>query len=292
MTDNKKDPWEGFLTKNTDPVDTRELYEAYKVFKRRVESLPKSELLRLGWISDKEDLSSMTDFFKDIYSERNNALFRKSNASDAALLSVWLSKVRSTAEVNVISDSVPSFNGLSKQQLKDIARMSIDTDIIRALPSIMAQYGIVLVYERSLSATKVDGVVFRLSSGHPVIGLSFRYSRIDYFWFTLLHELAHICLHIDKISNPILDDLDVSTQDEIELAANRLAKYSFVDRSAWRSCEPKYNKNYKAVEKFAEETGIHKGIVAGLLRKELGDYSLYSKMVNEINVRELVFGNG
>jgi len=292
MTNGKKDIWDDFITLNTPPVNTHKLYETYKTFKERVESLPKSDLLKLGWISDKNNLSSMTDFFKDIYYESNNVLFRKSSTSDAALLSIWLSKVKSIAEVNVMSGSMPSFNGLSKQQLKDIARLSIDPNVINSLPSIMERYGIVLVYERSLPATKVDGVVFRLSSGHPVIGLSFRYSRIDYFWFTLLHELAHVCLHIDELRSPILDDLDVETQDKVEIAANRLAKGSFVDRSEWRNCEPKYNKSDEAVEKFAAKIGIHKGVIAGLLRKELGDYSIYSKMVNEINIRELIFGDG
>ncbi|MGA3843425.1 ImmA/IrrE family metallo-endopeptidase [Ralstonia nicotianae] len=47
-----------------------------------------------------------------------------------------------------------------------------------------------------------DGVVFCLDDGHPVIGLSLRHPRLDIFWFTLMHELAHIVLHKELLTEP------------------------------------------------------------------------------------------
>ncbi|MBX2859131.1 MAG: ImmA/IrrE family metallo-endopeptidase, partial [Cellvibrionaceae bacterium] len=153
----------------------------------------------------------------------------------------------------------------------------------------LGELGIVLVYERSIPSMKLDGVVFRACSGNPVIGMSLRYSRLDYFWFTLLHELSHINLHIDLLDTPILDDFDLESDDDIEIAANRLAKNSFVDRSVWRNCEPKYNKGFHAIDRFSNQVGIHRSIVAGMLRKEFGNYAAYSKIVNEYDVREMIF---
>ena len=138
---------------------------------------------------------------------------------------------------------------------------------------------------------KLDGTVFKLESGNPVVGMSFRFSRLDNFWFTLMHELAHIHLHMDLLSEPIVEDLEVDVGSEIEVAANRLAKNSFVDRVTWRNCEPKYDKAIKAIEKLSEEVGIHKSIIAGMLRKETGDFAAYSGIVNEINARDLVFSD-
>jgi len=40
-------------------------------------------------------------------------------------------------------------------------------------------------------------VALRLGNVRPVIGLTLRYDRIDNFWFCLLHELAHVGLHLD-----------------------------------------------------------------------------------------------
>jgi len=46
--------------------------------------------------------------------------------------------------------------------------------------------------------------------GKPAVILTLRYDRLDNFWFVLIHELAHIKLHI--LSNGgedfYLDDLD------------------------------------------------------------------------------------
>ena len=40
-----------------------------------------------------------------------------------------------------------------------------------------------------------------LGDGRPVIGLTLRYDRIDNFWFTLLHELAHVGRHLSEDSD-------------------------------------------------------------------------------------------
>ena len=41
-----------------------------------------------------------------------------------------------------------------------------------------------------------------------MIGLTLRYDRIDNFWFTLLHELAHVGLHLGEGDrDAFVDDL-------------------------------------------------------------------------------------
>ena len=59
--------------------------------------------------------------------------------------------------------------------------------------------GIHLVREGHLRKTRLDGAAMKLPDGSPVVGLTLRYDRLDYFWFTLLHELAHVARHLDKI---------------------------------------------------------------------------------------------
>ena len=44
-----------------------------------------------------------------------------------------------------------------------------------------------------------------------------------------------------------------------------------------------------AIEKFANEVGVHRAIIAGMLRKEFGNYTAYSKIVNEYDVRGMIF---
>lgn len=284
--------WNEFTVPSTkSKLSAIDLYENFKTFKERFEKLPKKELIKRGWITSTTDMASLSGMLNDINAERGSALFRKSDTANTSLCSLWLSKIKSDAELQVITTSIPSFQGLSKIDLITIAKLSVNTELLTSLQGLLYKKGVVLIYNRALPAMKLDGVVFKLASGNPVIGMSLRFSRLDNFWFTLMHELSHIFLHFDLLDSPILDDLEIETENEIEIAANRLAQDSFVDRRIWRTCEPKYDNSANVLERFANEIGVHKSIVAGMLRKETGDYSIYSSIVNEINVREIIFGH-
>ena len=274
-----------------DSLTNIDLYKKFLDFTNTFEHLPKAELLKRGWLRDANDMSSMLPLFRDIQSGRNNRLYRKANTANEALCLAWLSKITSKAKLSFLVNRVPEYKGLDKATLRDIAKLSRDVGILKELPKILADYGVVLVYERALPRMKLDGVVFKLDSGNPVIGLSLRFHRLDNFWFTVMHELAHVVLHFAELETPIFDDIDNLDEELIELQADRLAKESFVSRDVWRSCEPKYQKNTESVVRFAKEIGIHPAIVAGMLRKESNSYDMYSDMVNKVNVREMILGH-
>ena len=65
----------------------------------------------------------------------------------------------------------------------------------------LGQHGVGLEYVKHLPRTHLDGAALRLPDSNPVIGLTLRYDRIDNFWYTLLHELAHVGLHLGSCSD-------------------------------------------------------------------------------------------
>ena len=272
-------------------TDTKAYYESYLTFKKLIDKLPQKELVRRGWMSSKDDLFSMTPLLQNIHLHRNNALFRKSDTSDIALCAAWESRVSTIAKIIVASQYIDKFQGVDKDYLRDIAKLSIEVSSITSLPAVLQKRGIILIYERALPGMKLDGVVFKIESGHPVIGISFRFSRLDNFWFTLMHELAHINLHMEFIDDPIFDDLECDSKETIELQANRLAKDSFVKRDLWRNCAAKYDRSDKAVIDFSKAIGIHPAIVAGMLQKELNEFQMFRKIVDKVDVRGEVFGD-
>lgn len=282
--------WEDFNVNNS-ISDTKSYYKKYLSFLETVKKLPTNELIKQGWLTDKNDLASLVPLFQNMVDGNFQVLFRKSTTSNEALYALWLSRVSNTAKERIIKQEISKFEGLTKQNLKDIAKLSPNESLILELPSILAKQGIVLVYEQSVNSMKLDGAVFKLYTGHPVIGLSFRYSRIDNFWFTLMHELSHIVLHYEQLDTPIFDDLDEESPDLIEKQANRLAKNSFVDKSTWRNCKANYQTGDEVVYEFAKEVGIHPAIIAGLLQYEKKSYQIYSKIVNKTNLRDKVFSN-
>ncbi len=61
---------------------------------------------------------------------------------------------------------------------------------------LLATRNIHFVIEPHLTKTYLDGAAFLSPQGYPVIAMTLRYDRADNFWFTLMHELAHVVLHL------------------------------------------------------------------------------------------------
>src|SRR5690606_14457409 len=82
--------------------------------------------------------------------------------------------------------------------LRTLARFSyLDSGPLLA-KEFLNKNGIHLVCEAHLPKTHLDGAALRLPDGSPVVALTLRYDRLDNFWFTLFHELAHVGLHLYK----------------------------------------------------------------------------------------------
>jgi HTH-type transcriptional regulator / antitoxin HigA len=282
--------WSDFThTTQTSKVSAQELFERYREFQSFIARLSRKELVARHWLKTEDDDSPLARVFFDLPLSKQPTLFRKSAKADENLLAIWQARARAEAEYRCLVEEYPTFTGLTKENLRKLALLSVDPQAVRQLPSILAESGIILVYIYALPGMSADGAVFHLSTGHPVIAMSLRFPRLDYFWFTLLHELAHLVLHNDKLKEPVFFDVEGEETDLIEKAANRLAKDSLVDRNSWRNCTPKYDPSDRAVKAYASEQGVHASIIAGLLARESGNYARYSKIINEHDVRAIIF---
>ena len=83
-----------------------------------------------------------------------------------------------------------------------------------------------------------DGAVFHPSTGHPVIAMSLRFPRLGYFWFTLLHELAHLVLHADQLKEPVFFDVEGEEKDRAERAAIGSRRIPLSNCESSRNCAP------------------------------------------------------
>jgi HTH-type transcriptional regulator/antitoxin HigA len=266
------------------------LMDFYEYFKNNEKNIPWRELEQLGWIGAGRDVTALAGValsFLDGGTERS--LFRKNQNANDLLYSIWNSRVEQMAIELCIANPKIDFSpeGFTAENLSEIASLSEDEQNIANIKSILEQFGIILVYERAIAGSKTDGVVSKLPNGIPYIGMTLRYDRIDYFWFTLMHELAHIVLHFDELDSPILEEIDAGNSPR-EIAANRLAQSSFIPRHLWTRCPPRYEKTDRSIVEFARKQRIHPAIVAGMLRKETNDYSRYSGLVNSVSVREIL----
>jgi HTH-type transcriptional regulator/antitoxin HigA len=141
---------------------------------------------------------------------------------------------------------------------------------------------------------RIDGAAFWLSADEPVIAVSLRHDRIDGFWFTVMHEYAHIragdALSVDTDLVDEMKGIAVTlVEDEKERLANERAADALVPRSElWSFISrvgPYYSK--ERVIQFAHMMKIHPGIIVGQLqyRKELGYSALRGLLAK---VRDIV----
>lgn len=289
MSTQDKD-WADFThTTQTSNVSAHELFERFREFQGFIARLSRKDLVARHWLRTVDDDSPLATVFFSLPLAKQPTLFRKSAKADENLLAIWQARARVEAEYLCLAEKRPAFTGLSKEHLRKLARMSVDPQVIRQLPSILAEFGIILVYVCALPGMNADGAVFHLSTGHPVIAMSLRFPRLDYFWFTLLHELAHLVLHSEQLKETVFFDVESEEKNRVERGANRLAKDSIVDRESWLNCAPKYDTSDQAVHTYAAEQGVHPSLIAGLLRKESGNYKRYSSIINKHDVREIIF---
>lgn len=81
--------------------------------------------------------------------------------------------------------------------------------------------GVKFVVLSHLQHTYLDGATF-MDGENPVIVYTGRYKRLDNFWFTMAHEIAHILLHL-KGDICFIDD-ESHSNDTVEKEANELAQ--------------------------------------------------------------------
>jgi HTH-type transcriptional regulator/antitoxin HigA len=156
--------------------------------------------------------------------------------------------------------------------MRQLAQLSWSNQGPQLAVEYLNRHGIHLIIEKHLPKTYLDGAVCVNANGNPVIALTLRYDRLDNFWFTLMHELAHVALHVDGAEIWFIDDLDAESADRVEQEADALAQEAFVPEEAW---SPLTVFDADAVNELARRLNIYPGIIAGRLRHELADHRLF-----------------
>ena len=164
-----------------------------------------------------------------------------------------------------------------------------DPEGVRHAPLVLARAGIRLVIVEHLSRTRIDGAALWLSASKPVVALSMRYARIDYFWFTLLHELAHILNCDGEVGDPdIFTDSEVL--DKKEKKANRQAAAWLIAPEKLESFILRTTPLYSAtkIRNFAKRMRVNPSIVVGQLKFKRELAWTHHNRLQKDNVRRII----
>jgi HTH-type transcriptional regulator / antitoxin HigA len=185
-------------------------------------------------------------------------------------------------------------SSLSNDFIRKLAKLSRRDDGPRRALAAVREIGISLVVESGLPGMSVDGASLHTSAAGPVLALTLRYDRLDNFWFTLLHELGHIALHLSDPSDDVfIDSLEDSASDEqeAEAEANAFAKDGLVPRDLWLRSDAYRLGSEGSVLNLAKQLGVHPAIVAGRIRHERRDFRIFTDLVGVGGVRDVIFAD-
>jgi HTH-type transcriptional regulator/antitoxin HigA len=155
-----------------------------------------------------------------------------------------------------------------------LSKLKVEPEEARHVPRVLAEAGVRFLVLEHLPQTKIDGVCFWLDKESPVIVLSLRYDRIDWFWHTLMHELKHVKAR-EGMDNPTIDtDLvgtdaqPFETKNESERNADLFAVESLVDQKKLNNFISRMGRWFSTAQiaAFAAKVHTHPGIVVGQLQ--------------------------
>lgn len=273
--------------------DAEVLFEDWQKF-------PLREMVKRGWIEAKlseleesgENL--LRNFFKRLGPTGQAAVFyrrtthvRSGRRMDTYAIAAWTARIISLAGENPPPTKYKP--GLVTQSLmRELAKLSV----FEAGPTLAQEFlinkGISLVIEPHLSGTYLDGAAVLVQKGRPVIGLTLRHDRIDNFWFSLMHELAHVALHLGEDVTHFYDDLDVDADADVqEREADELAGEALIPEDEWRKSPASRFRSARAVQHLATRLGIHPAIVAGHIRFRFKSFHVLNRLVGQGQVRRL-----
>ncbi len=262
---------------------------------------PLREMIRRGWIQEKiSDIQDQTEevlrrFFAKLGSEASAlALYRKmpsntrsARSMDEYALLAWTARVIIQATDNPPPGEYHP-ETVTPEFMREIAQLSWSEQGPVLAKEFLEKHGVSLIIESHLPKTHLDGAAILLQDGkRPIIGLTLRHDRLDNFWFCLMHELAHISLHLDEKTAQFYDDLDVESQDDPrEGEADKVASEALIPEEVWRKSPASRLRTPEAVQHLAGQLRIHPALVAGRMRHQFNSYRILNQLVGHNQVRK------
>lgn len=263
-------------------------------------NFPFTEMFRRGWFKDffngtlneakelKEELLiqfigpfKINDFALCYNRKSDNT--KSENIDD--ILMAWRIRVMNIAA----NEKLPVWNkeNLTEEFFSELAKLSYLQEGPKLAKEFLNKAGIHFVIENHLEKSHLDGSSMLMPDGSPLIALTLRHDRLDSFWFTLFHELAHVKQHLSENNTAYFDDMYNEMSKKIEKEADSYAKEMLIPSQLWKSSGLRITSSASDIKKFASKYRISPAIPAGRLRYENKNYSVFTNLIGNGAVREM-----
>jgi len=238
--------------------------------------MPVKEMIRKGWLKQYQEVSDLVRQVKDFWKASTldfawmdtapEPWYRKSEAYEKftkyyAL--TWHRMARNVAGRR----KAPAYRKERLEALaSELARYSMRTRGVAEFLLELQDCGVKFFVLKHLPRTYLDGASFR-DGDNPVIVYTCRFDRLDNFWFTLAHEIAHVILHLDRKDTCFLDDMRSESTEGPEAEADDYAAKLIRAEEIKRFCAPfsKYISTER-VRRCAESVQVGEAVVVGVLQ--------------------------
>lgn len=260
-------------------------------------ALPFDQMIQRGWLGkqihgEAEAAAKFREMLARLSLGATPVFMRRAilgNVSDGnrAVTYAWLARVVMRARESKLATRYTN-GALTEDFLRQVAKLSAAHNGPRLAQEFLAMKGIVMIVEPHLKGMAVDGAILRDDDGTPIIGMTVRHDRLDNFWFTLMHELAHLTRHLSSNAVAFVDDVqDIDEADLREREADSLAGEWLLPRAAWSRSTASRTRKRDDIEALASTLCVHPAIIAGRIRKETRNWRLLSGLVGSGAVRPL-----
>jgi HTH-type transcriptional regulator / antitoxin HigA len=260
---------------------------------------PIAEMYKRGWLKGivgslqeaKEQIEDvLAQFAAPVGDPSKHPVLNRQNVRcgstiDEAALAAWKIRVMSVAS----RGKVPIYQSgtVNEDFLEQVVKLSYFDDGPKLAAEFLRKSGVHLIVEPHLPKTFLDGAAMRMSETSRIVALTLRHDRLDNFWFVLMHELAHIALHIDSGQcDSIVDNFDEASTEKIEKEADSMATEALIPSAEWKNAPVRKRPSAEGIIAFAEVHRIHPAIPAGRIRRERKDYRKFSNLVGSGAVRK------
>jgi HTH-type transcriptional regulator / antitoxin HigA len=262
------------------------------------ERMPVKDMFSKGWLKATKDANDLKNQVLKFWEwmeldfsalDRNDlpCLTRKSeafNQFNASYALTWYRKAQMVASTY----KVATYKRAKLEKLFDelhsyTAKKNGVNDFIKELNA----SGVIFFVLPHLQKTYLDGAAF-FQGKNPVVVYTGRYKRLDNFWFTVAHEIAHVLHHLNAQTSFILDNLKDGDLSEIEREANDLAADKLKHKELLDYLNPYLGYLTSAkVEECASEYDVHPAIIIGKLAHDKTISFTNQRLYNE-NVLEII----
>ena len=266
---------------------------------------PINEMAKRGWVRSVASAKTKAeDLIGDLIASaggmkavpmplcRRNDAMRQNAKTDTYALLAWCLKALAASRKQQLTGAYVT-GSITLDELAKLSKLSAHEDGPKRAKDALSSLGVHLVCISHLPKTYLDGAALRsVDGGAPIVALTLRYDRIDNFWFSLLHELAHVGRHFNGAVEAFVDDFNLREapsrrhEDPRENEADEWAEEALISRELWATGGLTSHASYSGIIAFSQRIGVHPAIVAGRVRHQTHNFRAFAPLLGRGEVRK------